>query len=223
MTDKKIRNFSFAALGLGLALTAHAAHVHASFKAIYKLETDQQEFKIGRHAFTYCYQKPVLAGNTKAIKKINAAWEKDYQHNQHNFALLKEAAVALKDLDTTCSSRFLVTVTYNKHGVISFRQDAEFYPVAAGYHKYNGGAYSLTTGNRIPVYDLVKGSREVVLARLKQEAEKQDALNLYDEAASNLDKLNYTIAPDGMVYIYPQFFKATGRDAIVVSGIFEKE
>ena len=108
MTDKKISTFAFAALGLGLALTAHAAHVHASSKAIYKLETDQQEFKIGRHAFTYCYQKTVLAGNTNAIKKINAAWEKDYQHNQHNFALLKEAAVALNDLDTACSSRFLL-------------------------------------------------------------------------------------------------------------------
>ena len=96
MTVKKAKNFAFAALGLGLALTAHIAKIHLTSKAICELATDQQQFKIGRHSFVYCYQKPVLAGNTSAIRKINAAWQADYENNQHNFALMKEARLPLR-------------------------------------------------------------------------------------------------------------------------------
>lgn len=97
---------------------------------------------------------PILKGDTKAVKKINASLEKEYRKTlnekdaiqkiakEHN----KDKNVITRNYSDTYRNTHICKVTYNQNGYISFRYKNVSYIGGAINQWTSGCTYSLKTG-----------------------------------------------------------------------------
>lgn len=160
---KRTRHMILKLLLLLITMTAAFATAGAAEttkqKAVYEFQTYEETFYGKNVVGTYRFELPVLSGDSKAVKKINDSLYQVYKEslqNRDNIKSYTEAGSYYRDAKyyatTDCK------VTYNKKGVVSFCFALDWY--AGGVHNaYHYGAnYSLKTGKKLALKDVVKGA-----------------------------------------------------------------
>lgn len=150
-----------------MGLTAGAAGKTTKQKAVFSYKTYQDTYKNNAANVTAVYKfvLPQLKGSSAAVKKINKSLNKVYKDSLQQKTLLMDYAknrtayTQYQDkyfFKTTCKA------TYNKKGYVSFRFKADWY--AGGVHNmYHYGAnYSLKTGKKLALTDVVSGGRSQI-------------------------------------------------------------
>lgn len=149
-----------------VGLTAGAAGKTTKQKAVfsYKTYSDTYTNSKGNVTAVYKFVLPQLKGNSSIVKKINTSLKKEYKKSLQNKANLISYAKATTNrtykeqyfFNTTCKA------TYNKKGYVSFRFKMDWY--AGGVHNmyHYGATYSLKTGKKLALTDVVSGSKSQI-------------------------------------------------------------
>lgn len=162
-----------------LAMAVGGVGIQSAFAAdkvkqvSYQIEKSAKEYvdEKGTAILTLDYQKPVLAGKTAAVKKINQFYDKlEKKWYAAEAKELKNAIDVKKEAGKeyhTYTSTFTTEVTYNKNGVISI--------LGLGYD-YTGGnhgqpyrethTFDLNTGKELKTTDILKGTKTQINSKI---------------------------------------------------------
>lgn len=150
-----------------VGMTAGAAGKTTKQKAVFSYKTYQETYtnNAANVKAVYKFVLPQLKGSSAAVKKINASLNKVYKNSMQqkasviDYAKNRTAYAQYKDeyfFKTTCKA------TYNKKGYVSFRFKSDWY--AGGVHNmyHYGATYSLKTGKKLALTDVVSGSKSQI-------------------------------------------------------------
>ena len=176
----------------GQSVSAAKKKTSSRTKAVYTIKKYKKKYSGTGKKITakYRYDLPQLKGKTKAVKKINSSLKKAYtaslEDKKSLFSYAEEANSNLNFKDsyfctTTCK------VTYNKKGYVSFCFHHEWY--AGGVHNgwTEGMTYSLKTGSKLNVSNVVSGNKKSVKSKIiKQYLNKVDNSSFRKEALNKM-------------------------------------
>lgn len=149
--------------------TIQASNKTTKTKAVYTIKKYNKKYSKsgGRVSAQYTYHLPQLKGSSKIVKKINTSLKKGYTMSlKDKKAVFEQAREANNSSYYTYNDQYLTTtkckVTYNKKGYVSFCFLHEWY--AGGVHNSwtDGMTYSLKTGKKLNVADVISGNSKTV-------------------------------------------------------------
>ena len=162
-------------LSLSLSLVTQAA---SSAKYTTNKVNKSKSYGNGRIKATVYYQKVKLKGNSRAVKQINKAIQKDFNDFLKSKNVKSLYSYAKQRSQSSGSDEYYnyanQKVTYNRNGVISIKVSTNWY--AGGIHNtyVYGLNYSLKTGRRLMLNDVCKGSsnkiKDSIIKAIKKEA-----------------------------------------------------
>lgn len=153
--------------------------VVAQQKADYTIKRYKEVKNYKTFKTTYIFDKPVLKGNSDAIKKINQSLEKAYQKSLDHKEAIKTGGIEMNKHGSKWTYPLYSTdkckVTYNQNGIISFRYCSEWYAggVHNGYHY--GLSYNLKTGKKLQLSDVISGSVAQIKTKISEKFSKKNA------------------------------------------------
>ena len=133
-------------------------------KADYTFKTITQSFSGTYVTGKYSFKLPKVKGSSKVVKKINRSLKAVYKESFTNRDRLRGYAESAGSSfygaqfwdTTTCK------VTYNKKGIVCFCFQNDWF--AGGVHNayHYGASYSLKTGKKLILTDVMKGSKKSI-------------------------------------------------------------
>lgn len=150
----------------------------------------------GKEVGNYKYHKPVLEGNTAAIKKINDFYSKQ---RLAQIKLFKKELLPMQDTSDLNAPNYIVSdelnysVTYNKNGYLCILQSGyEFTGGAHGMPYRIAHTFDLNTGKEVTlknIFSLSKADMTTKIARAFNKLFKSDKESVYwDDALATVKK-----------------------------------
>lgn len=185
-----------------------------------KSKTYKKEYKTenGKIYKTVKYVRPVLTGDSEAIKKINAfyekkqkAWVKASKEDLEDAKFIVEN----NDVDGYYSDEYGYKVKYNKNGYISILGSGYAYSMGAHGSPYcESHTFDLNTGKELKVKNIMSGTDKQIKSRIVSVFEKKikkdkdmffsDALDTVKKSAGVKNK-NFYLTNSGIVFYYSQY------------------
>lgn len=183
-------------------------------KAVYTIKTYKASYKGKKIKAQYRYDLPKLKGKSKVVKKINASLKKQYDPK------------AKADLITTAKenekylpykeSWYDVTkckASYNKNGYISFKYSSKWYIGGICNVWTYGQTYSLKTGKKLTVADVIPGNKKQVKQKIIRAFSKQVDNSDIHKVALEGTKIKDSNFPQE---IYPRILAFTWATRLIV-------
>lgn len=156
--------------------------------------------KYGKITVQSYYKKVVLKGNSKAVKKINKAIQKDCKEFLKGSDLLVDYAKSDKaycKYPTTYLNEAVSKVTYNNKNVISIKVTTDWYAGGKYYTDEYGMTYSLKTGKKLTLNQVCSVSSSKIASTLKKKIKKEDAtLDTKKVTKNNVKNMEYYLMPN---------------------------
>lgn len=191
---------ALAATGMMLSFTTP---VHAA-KAKYKIVTHKQTKYYPHSKIRFYFQQPVLQGKSAAVKKINKSLANDYKKDLKFYKGLYKMAKSMSDFYHANPDLFQIKDIVGAH----VYNGKKYFSV--GYHRIDvayqaahewaeAGTYSLKTGKKLKVTDLIKGSKKTVVKKIYK-AQNKDNKSTLKGRSLNPNKMEF-IVKGNKIYI----------------------
>ena len=132
------------------------------------------------------YGKPIVKGSSKVAKKINKSLNARYKKHASQTGIVEEAKNADSPRYNRANFHFTVDTkaTYNKRGYVSFCYSWDWF--GGGVHNagYFGDVYSLKTGKKLNVSQVVSGNATQVKHKIADAASSQLNRDVYTSYTS---------------------------------------
>ncbi|MGM9904717.1 hypothetical protein, partial [Lactobacillus sp.] len=199
-----------AAAGMLLTLGAPAAKVQAA-NVKYKIVKHKQTKYYPHAKISYSYQQPVLQGKSATVKKINKSLASAYKKDLKNYKKGGyEMAKSVSDWYYDDSDmydyekanqlgEYTLTHVYTnkKYFSVGYHKEDSAYGVA---HEWAEAAtYSLKTGKKLKLTDLVKGNKKTIQKKIYK-VQSKDIKSVMTYKELNPSKLEF-IVKGNKVYI----------------------
>ena len=180
---------ALAATGMMLSFTTP---VHAA-KAKYKIVTHKQTKSYPHSKIRFYFQQPVLQGKSAAVKKINKSLANDYKRE------LKWYKKDRYNSGFTQIKDHISTHVYNGKKYFSVGYDS-IYDVSGQSIQKTAAAktYSLKTGKKLKLTDLIKGSKKTVVKKIYKAQNKDNKFSL--KIVQNPNEMDF-IVKGNKIYI----------------------
>lgn len=201
---------ALAAAGMLLTLGAPASQVQAA-KVKYKIVKHKQTKYYPHSKINYTYQQPVLQGKSAAVKKINkslaSAYKKDLKnYKKSGYKMAKSVSdwydtdIDLYDYDLAHQmGEFTLTHVYTSKKYFSVGYHKTDAAYQAGHEWAEAATYSLKTGKKVKLTNLIKGNKRTVQKKIYK-AQSKDNKSLLKYKSLDLNKLEF-IVKGNKVYI----------------------
>lgn len=213
--NKQIRKLLIMLLLVMGAMLICDNEVQAASKAKYSYQKvdKSRTYDNGRIKAKLYYKKAVLKGNSKVIKKINSAINKDCTKflKSETAKMLFEYAQAAEDNDYYADDNNVEffyyansKVTYNGKGVISVKITTKWFAGGVGNIDVYGLTYSLKTGKRLRLTDVCNGSASQIKDRVVDKIwEDSDASYAYWDTIYNykVKKMDFYLKPNNKAMV----------------------
>lgn len=199
-----------------LAVSANvSAAATTKKKAAYTMKRYSEVFAGKNVVGTYSFELPQLSGSSSVVRKINSSLKKVYKQDLTNRNSLKyytEGGSYYKD--SKYFSKTACKVTYNKKGVVSFCFSYDWY--AGGVHNaaHYGASYSLKTGKKLGLKDVLSG------VKTNTQAKKKVADAYYKKLGSGYSTLKQMRSSISSRNIKDIYFYLKGGKVIVSTGAY---
>lgn len=201
---------ALAAAGMLLTLGAPASQVQAA-RVKYKIVKHKQTKYYPHSKTSYSYQQPVLQGKSAAVKKINNSLASAYKKNHKSFK--KDGysmAKYVSNLYDTDIDLYYYELAYQMAEVTQAHVYSGKKYVSVGYHRTDSAyqaihewaeaaTYSLKTGKKVKLTNLIKGNKRTVQKKIYK-AQSKDNKSLLKYKSLDLNKLEF-IVKGNKVYI----------------------
>ncbi|BBF41351.1 hypothetical protein lbkm_0025 [Lachnospiraceae bacterium KM106-2] len=154
--------------------------VHAKGRASYQIQRVDQSVhnKAGKVIAKFYYDRVILRGNTKAVKKINKDTKKVCDQFFHTYK--KQFLGYVEDKDQpygpTAEEPYKCYVTskvaYNKNGIISIKQYSDWFAGGVANSEYTGLTYNTKSGKKLSIVDVIKGNSRTVKQKVERNVRK---------------------------------------------------
>lgn len=213
MTKKQWKKISLMSI-LCLVLVCCVPVIHADAASKAKTTTKKVTAvnkKYGKIKVESYYKKVVLKGNSKAVKKINKAIQKDcetFLKGSDSLVSYAKMDKKTKKYEDTYVNTAVSKVSYNNKGIVSIVVSTEWYAGGVGNENTYGMTFDLKTGKKITLDKVCADKTSKVASTLKKKILKEDA---------SLDVRNVTKnkVKDMSFYLKP------GKKAVVCFGPYE--
>ena len=116
----------------------------------------------------YAYSRPVVKGSSKIVKRINKSLTKRYKGTASNRKTVFQSAESDSSYRSGGTYYFTTTAkaTYNKKGYLSFKYSWKWFAGGVSNSADDGAVYSLKTGKKLNVSQVVSGSASQVKKKI---------------------------------------------------------
>lgn len=171
---------ALAATGMMLSFTTP---VHAA-KAKYKIITHKRTKSYPHSKIRFYFQQPVLQGKSAAVKKINKSLANDYKKDLKFYKGLYKMAKSMSDFYHANPDLFQIKDTVGAHVYNGKKYFSVGYnriydvPTHSIQKTAEARTYSLKTGKKLKLTDLIKGSKKTVAKKIYTAQNKETKSDL---------------------------------------------
>ena len=145
-----------------VALSTQASAVKSAKKTTKKSAafTIKKYGRTERYAYAtgkWAYGKPIIKGNSKVVKKINKSLNKRYTEYRKTLGSFLGYAKS-ETRPMSMLNTYTTKATYNSKGYVSFRYSSEWFAGGVFNSDVMGDTYSLKTGKKLNVSQVVSGN-----------------------------------------------------------------
>lgn len=201
---------ALAAAGMLLTLGAPAAKVQAA-NVKYKIVKHKQTKYYPHAKISYSYQQPVLQGKSATVKKINkslaSAYKKDLKNYKKGGYEMAKSVSNWYDTDPDFYNKYLAyqmgefTLTHvytsKKYFSVGYHKTDAAYQ--AGHEWAEAATYSLKTGKKLKLTNLIKGNKKTIKKKIYK-AQSKDNKSILKIISYDPSKLEF-IVKGNKVYI----------------------
>lgn len=208
------------AAGMLLTLEAPASQVQAA-NVKYKIVKHKQTKYYPYSKISYTYEQPVLRGKSAAVKKINkslaSAYKKDLKSFKKNGY---EMAKSVSDwYDTNIDwydyylahhmGEFTLTHVYTSKKYFSVGYHKTDAAYQAGHEWAEAATYSLKTGKKLKLTDLVKGSKKTIQKKIYK-VQSKDIKSTLKLISNDPSKLEFIVRGNKVYITYHSSMNSYG-------------
>lgn len=194
---------ALAATGMMLSFTTP---VHAA-KAKYKIVTHKQTKYYPHSKIRFYFQQPVLQGKSAAVKKINKSLANHYKkdlkfYKKGGYEMAKDVSSWYPNYNKAAAyalDEYTGTHVYNGKKYFSVGYHRIDVAYQAAHEWAEAGTYSLKTGKKLKLTDLIKGSKKTVAKKIYRVQDKDDKFSLKGRSL-NPNKMEF-IVKGNKIYI----------------------
>ena len=201
MTKKQWKKISLMSI-LCLVLVCCVPVIHADAASKAKTTTKKVTAvnkKYGKIKVESYYEKVVLKGNSKAVKKINKAIQKDcktFLKNSDSLVKYAKADKKTKKYADTYLNTAGSRVSYNDKGIISIVMTVNWYAGGVGNVDAYGMTFDLKTGKKITLDKVCADKTSKVASTLKKQILKEDSgLDVKNITKNKVKDMSFYLEP----------------------------
>ncbi len=194
---------ALAATGMMLSFTTP---IHAA-KAKYKIVTHKQTKYYPHSKIRFYFQQPVLQGKSAAVKKINKSLANHYKkdlkfYKKGGYEMAKDVSSWYPNYNKAAAyalDEYTGTHVYNGKKYFSVGYHRIDVAYQAAHEWAEAGTYSLKTGKKLKLTDLIKGSKKTVAKKIYK-AQDKDNKSTLKGLSLNPNKMEF-IVKGNKIYI----------------------